>query len=141
MKEIRIIKKIGMFLFFPVLHLIYFHYSLLWILLRSTSASKELQRFNGQLFHPSLTKLFKLLRRTHPSDINTQTTKILNDISQRCDPCQRLRGETWRFRASVGSCSERINERIVIDITREKAKNEIIHAIDEGMKFSTAFTQ
>ena len=101
----------------------------------------ELNRLHRQFFHPAPTKLFNLLKRTHPSQADPETLKILNDITNRCDPCQRITSAPLRFRVSFGSDSARFNERIYMDvfyITIKKTKYTILHIIDEGTRFSSA---
>lgn len=101
----------------------------------------ELNRLHRHFFHPTSTKLFNLLRRTNPADADPETLKILNDITAKCDTCQRITSVPLRFKVSFGSDSARFNERIFMDIfyiTIKKCKYSILHIIDEGTHFSAA---
>jgi len=58
----------------------------------------QLQKLHRQFFHPSAEKLYNLLRRSRPADTTPATRKVLEDITARCDPCQRIRRGPTRFR-------------------------------------------
>jgi len=76
----------------------------------------QLQKLHRQFFHPSAEKLYNLLRRTRPENTTPATRKMLEDITARCDPCQRIRRGPTRFRVSLG----------------------VLHMVDDETKFSAA---
>ena len=98
---------------------------------------KELQKFHMQYFHPSPTKLYNLLKRVRPEDVNADTLEALNEITEHCDPCQRIKRAPLRFRVSFGAEHVRFNERILVDMMFIDGA-PVLHIIDEGTKFSAA---
>lgn len=63
------------------------------------------------------------------------------DITNRCDPCQRIHSASLRFRVSFGSNSAKFNERLFTDIfyiTIKGKKCTILHIIDEVTRYISA---
>ena len=97
----------------------------------------QLGRLHRQFFHPSATKLFNLLKRSRPGDTTPETLKTLKELSQRCDPCQRIQHAPTRFRVSLGSEEATFNERILLEIMYLDGK-PVLHIVDDGTKFGAA---
>ena len=97
----------------------------------------QLHTLHRQFFHPSAEKLYRLLLKSRPEDTTPETKKILEDLTKRCDPCQRMRGGPTRFRVSLGADEVRFNEKILIDIMYI-GSTPVLHIVDEGTHFSAA---
>lgn len=90
----------------------------------------QLSKLHRQFFRPSASKLFNLLKKARLEEGDPETLKTLEDISKRCDPCQRAhRGDTC-FRASFGAEDVRFNERMIMGIMY----SEIIQSCTSSMK-------
>ena len=76
----------------------------------------QLAKLHKQFFHPSAHKLFNLLRRARPEEATPETLATLQELSKRCDPCQRIQNAATRFRVSFGAEHVKFNERILLDI-------------------------
>ena len=100
-------------------------------------ARSQLLKLHKQFFHPSAQKLFNLLCRARPEEATPETLSILEDLSKRCDPCQRIQNAPRRFRVSFGADHVRFNERILLDIMYING-SAILHIVDEGTHFSAA---
>ena len=100
-------------------------------------ARSQLLKLHKQFFHPSAQKLFNLLRRARPEEATPETLAILEDLSKRCDPCQRIQNAPRRFRVSFGADHVRFNERILLDVMYINGK-AILHIVDEGTHLSAA---
>ena len=92
----------------------------------------QLQRLHRQFFHPSADKLYKLLKRSRPDETTPETKKILEDLTKRCDPCQRIHRGPTRFRVSLGTEEIRFNERVIMDIMYLDNNKPVLHIVDEG---------
>lgn len=97
----------------------------------------KLEKLHRQFVHPSADKLFKLLRKTKPEETTPETLKILEDITRRCDPCQRIQPAPVRFRVSLGAEEIRFNEELLMDIMYI-GSDPVLHIVDSATRFSAA---
>lgn len=97
----------------------------------------QLLKLNSNFCHPSSQKLFNLLRRARPEEATPETLKVLEDLSKRCDPCQRIQNAPTRFRVSFGAQDSRFNERLFIDIMYI-GNDPVLHVVNEGTRFGAA---
>ena len=97
----------------------------------------QLGKLHKQFFHPSGEKLFNLLKRARPDEKTPERLETLQDLSKRCDPCQRIHTAPTRFRVSFGAENVRFNERILLDIVTIDSK-PVLHIVGEGTRFSAA---
>ena len=72
-----------------------------------------------------------------PEDTTPETRRILEDITRRCDACQRINGAPQRFRVTMGSDNIKFNERVQMDIMYLDGK-PVLHVIDEGTRLNSA---
>ena len=98
---------------------------------------QQLSKLHQSFFHPSVDKLFNLIRRSKPDEADAETRRILEDITSRCDPCQRIQTGPKRFRVSFGSEDTVFNERVLIDIMYLDS-DPVLHIVDESTHFSAA---
>ena len=63
--------------------------------------------------------------------------KIMEDISKKLDPCQRIENAPHRSRLSFGTPEARINERIMVYIMNIDGK-KVLNVVDECTRFSAA---
>lgn len=66
----------------------------------------QLARLHRQFFHTTAKKLFNLISHSLPGEASPETLMTLEDISSRCDPCQRIQRAPTRFRKSFGAEDE-----------------------------------
>ena len=97
----------------------------------------QLQKLHCQLCHLSATKLFSHRKRGRPEDLTPDTLKTLHEISQSCDPCQRIQDGPGLFRISFGDSTSRFNDCLVLDIVYIDGK-PILQVVDESIHFSAA---
>lgn len=98
---------------------------------------QQLVKLHRQFCHPSADKLYRLLKRGRPNDTTPETLKILEDISKRCDPCQRIQPAPTRFRVTLGAEDVKFNEEILMDIMYIDNR-PILHIVDASTHFSAA---
>ena len=75
-----------------------------------------LEKLHRQFVHPSADKLYKLLKKARPEDIKPDTWELLEDITRRCDTCQRIQSAPVRFRVSLGAEEFRFNEDVYLSL-------------------------
>ena len=82
-------------------------------------------------------KLYDLIKKARPEEVTPQTLGILEDISKRCNPFQRITNAPNRFRVTIGAEHVKFNDRIQLDVMFLDGK-PLLHIVDEGTKFSAA---
>lgn len=97
---------------------------------RTFFSTSQLKKLDRHFFHPSPDKLYNLSSRACPEKTTPETLKILKEVSERCDPCQRIY-------PSFGTENARFNERVMMDVMY-LGKQPILHVIDEATGLSTA---
>ena len=98
---------------------------------------KQLEKIHYQFAHPSAGKLYKLLKRGGLETVTATTHKILEEIVQRCEPCQRSRNAPQRLRVTMGQEHLRFNAEAYIDIMFLNGR-PVLHIIDSTTRFSAA---
>ena len=97
--------------------------------------TSQLQKLHRQFVHPSADKLYKLLKKARPKETDPNTLEILEDLTRRCDACQRVQTAPVRFRVSIGAEDLQFNEEIYMDIMYIDHK-PILHIVDAATRFS-----
>lgn len=62
---------------------------------------EELQKLHRKFSYPSTEKLFNLLNLAKPLEVDGETTKILDEITYRCEACQKFSQPPVRFEVST----------------------------------------
>lgn len=97
----------------------------------------QLVRLHCDFLHPSVDKLFNLIRKARPEEASTETKRVLEDITKNCDPCQRIQNAPHHFRVSFGTLEARFKEGIMVDVMTIDGK-KVLDVVDEGTRFSDA---
>ena len=100
-------------------------------------ARSQLYKIHRQFSHVSPEKLYTLLKRARPGDTTPETLRTLEELSKRCDPCQRIQNAPNRIHVSFRAENLRFNERLIMDI-QYIHKKPILHIVDEATHFSAA---
>ena len=95
------------------------------------------RKIHRQFYHPTAEKLFNLLMKAKPEEGTTETRRILDELTSRCDPCQGIRTAPNRFRVSFGAEHVQFNERVLMDIMYING-DPILHIVDDRTHFSAA---
>lgn len=77
------------------------------------------------------------MKRARPEETTPNTLEVLQEQTERCDPCQRIHNAPTRFRVSFGAENVRFNERFLIDVMYLDGK-PVLHIVDEGTHLSAA---
>ena len=76
----------------------------------------ELQKLHLHLFQLNVTKLYNLLKRARPQEVNSSTKKVLEEIAEACQNCRRHRSRPYRFRVSLPADDIKLNHEIAADL-------------------------
>jgi transposase InsO family protein len=96
----------------------------------------QLRKLHRAYLHPSVTKLYELLRKSCPEEASLATRRVLEEIQAACEVCQELQGRPVSF--SVRTPNEVVfNQELYIDLMYIE-KRPVLHVVDAGTRFSSA---
>ena len=89
----------------------------------------ELLKLHRHFRHPSTDKLFALIKRARPNQADSNTRRILEDMSRSCETCQTFSIPSQRFRVSFQPDEVTFNREVALDViwTDKKA---VLHVVD-----------
>lgn len=90
----------------------------------------QLHKLHRQIFHTSPDKLFNLIRKARPEHASPEIREALEEITARCDPCQRMKSAPLCVRVSFKAGNVRFNDCIIVDI-RCVDGELVLHIVDE----------
>ena len=79
-------------------------------------ARTELHKLHIQYYHPSVKKLFNILRRGRAEDTDEDTRKMLSAIEQSCKTCMEVKRRPYRFSVAVTDNEIVFNRELLIDV-------------------------
>jgi hypothetical protein len=97
----------------------------------------ELTRLHRGFYHPTNKKLLELLRRARMEDLDTESKKVLEDISAACVTCQYLGPKPVRFRASLPSDDLIFGDELSIDLFWVDGA-AVLQVVDVATKFTAS---
>lgn len=71
----------------------------------------KFEKVHKIVFHQSLEKIFKHIRRAQPDNATPEKLEIPNDIFARCDHCYEIQNGLNRFAVSFGAEKVILNKR------------------------------
>lgn len=95
----------------------------------------ELKRLHRRFGHPSTEKLIQFLERCDADQIDSQTSKTLEQIAKSCNGCQRSSKAPVRFRVSIPSDMFEFNREVIVDLFTIN-KRTAISFVDRDTRFS-----
>jgi len=98
---------------------------------------KELRRLHRGFGHPSVSALYKLLKRANPAECDKAVQQAIEDISKSCGTCSKLASKPRRFKLSVGTEDLRFNHILAADLMYLSNKY-VLHVVDEATHYSAA---
>ena len=93
-----------------------------------------LHKLHMQFYHPSVKKLFKILRPGRPEDIDEDTRKILSDIEQSCKTCMEVKRRPYRFYFAIPDDDIVFNRELIIDVFFPDGK-PVLSMVDKDTNF------
>jgi hypothetical protein len=97
----------------------------------------ELARLHKSFYHTSPDKLYQILKRWHPDQLEPGTLAVLQDIARRCDPCQRLQPRPGRYQVSLPADDGTFNRKVAMDLVWFN-KSPALHVVDVDTSFGAA---
>lgn len=98
---------------------------------------EELSRLHRNFGHPSVTRLQKVLKTANPEEMDTPTKQAIDELTRKCNVCQKHASAPRRFKLTVGCDDLRFNHTVAADIMYIKRK-PILHMVDEATHFMAA---
>ncbi len=95
---------------------------------------KELEKLHYHFHHPSVDKLYNLLKRYRPSEVDTSVKNVLEQIRRGCESCQDYVSPPFRFRTSIPPDKILFNHELAIDLLWLD-KRPVLHVIDTHTLF------
>ena len=92
----------------------------------------QLRKAHCHFCHASAGSLYKLLKTADPKSTTPETVTSLEDLTKRCDPCQRVSIALIRFRVALSAENARFKETILVEIMYI-GEVPVLHLIDEGV--------
>jgi hypothetical protein len=89
------------------------------------------------LYHPSSQSLFNLIKKGRPEQLDHDTLKILEEISNACQMCQRLGPKPVRFKVSIPEEDLVFGDEVSIDLMF-LIGSAFLHVVDTETRFSAA---
>lgn len=89
----------------------------------------ELERLHLHFFHSSAQKLLSLLKRGTTGRIQTDTSRLIQDIVDKCQGCQRFGTKPYRFRVSLPNEEIIFNHEVALDLFWLSG-NPVLHIVD-----------
>ena len=87
--------------------------------------------------HPSVGKLYNLLKRANPEKATPKVQKLLEEISQHCASCTTFSVPPFRFRATIPPEDIIFNREVAIDLMWLNGK-PVLHVVDTATNFQNA---
>lgn len=96
----------------------------------------QISRLHRQFYHPSVQKLFNILKRARPNELISETLETLKDLSCRCNPCQRIQ-HARTDQSYRRSRRHSVQRNVFMDIMVIDG-NPILHIVEEATKYGAA---
>ena len=88
--------------------------------------------------HPTAEKLYDLLKVAKPDEVDSETKKVLDEISKYCEICQRNARPPLRFKVTIPTKDNlKFCEEVSMDLMFLDGK-AVLHVIDTATRFSAA---
>lgn len=97
----------------------------------------ELHRMHLNLFHPSSSKLYNLIRRARPKDVTPDTRRLLEEISKECNICATHQIRGLRFKVNMPQEDLSFNQTLALDLMYIDG-TPILHVVDIATSFGNA---
>jgi len=97
----------------------------------------ELVKLHRSFGHPSVSALYRVLKRARPNDAGEDVQKAIQYLTERCKTCVELGEKPKRFKLTVGAEESKFNSTIAADVMYLN-KRPVLHVVDEATHFAAA---
>ena len=100
---------------------------------------RELEKIHRRFAHPSASKLYDLIRRAAPSELDAKTRIFLDEIVAHCNSCQRMAPKPFVFQVTMPD-NIVFNHEVCMDLCwlESRPQKPVLHVVDRGTHFSAA---
>ncbi|CDF36991.1 unnamed protein product [Chondrus crispus] len=110
------------------------HLFVKWHTPEALFTTSELRRLHLHFFHPQAQRLYRMLRRARPEEVNGETMRVLEEIASACRGCKQHSSRPYRFRVSIPPNTIVFNEEVALDLFWIEG-NPILHVVDTRTNF------
>lgn len=96
---------------------------------------QQLTRLHRGFHHPATRKLYGLLKRAKVENLDEDTLKLLQDIKNKCDTCQRFGPKAHRFRVAMPEENPIFGQELSVNLQWIDG-DTILHMGDHATRFS-----
>ena len=97
----------------------------------------ELVKLHRQFKHPSAEKLYNLLKRSKVADVDSDTRRLLEEITKSCNTCATFSRPPQRFRVTIPPDEIVFNKEVALDLMWLEGK-AVLHVVDCQTHFNSA---
>ena len=112
------------------------HLYLEWGVINTLFCKQELTKLHKHFFHPSVQKLYDLIKRAKPEKATIETRRLLEEIQTACKTCTELGPRPARFQVSIPG-EVIFNQELALDLMWILSK-PLLHIVDTQTHFSSA---
>lgn len=97
----------------------------------------ELKKIHRHFYHPRPERIFSLMKRANDPQATADTLKLLEDVTESCDVCQRIAKQPGRFRVALPTEDIVFNRLVYLDLMSLDGKS-VLHIVCRDTLFSAA---
>ncbi len=97
----------------------------------------EIIKLHRHFKHPMFGKLYEVMKRARPSQVNEATRKLLETITKACETCQMFSAPPQRFRVSLPPFDIVFNREVALDLMWVE-REAVLHVVDIEAEFNSA---
>ena len=97
---------------------------LCWGAIEVLYTKPELVKLHSHLRHPSIGKLYAVIKRERPHQVDESTQKLLEDITSSCETCQTFISPPQRFHVSLPPIRHSIQSRYCNELPVDRQKRQ-----------------
>lgn len=97
----------------------------------------ELKRMHRQFRHHSAEKLYAVIQPADPLGCRLRLFHDLENVTRKCEVCQRVSRPPGRFRLSLPQYNVVFNAMVCLDLIKVGSRS-VLHAVEKATKFGAA---
>lgn len=97
----------------------------------------EFCRMHRHFKHPAPDRFHAIIKRAEPLHEHCHSPRNLEDVTKRCEVCQREHSPPYRFRLQIPMGDEVFNEVVCLNLMKINGRS-VIHAVDHAANFRLA---
>jgi hypothetical protein len=104
--------------------------------------NQKYENFILLFYHPSVEKLFNLIRRAYPSESPSTLPDTIKKVARACCSCQEYSIKPTRFKVAIPETGIVFNRQVALDLMFIKIdvgrSKPVLHVVDVETNFTSA---